>query len=160
MSRFGRSLASSLLAVGLLVSACSDNAELPRSTQTVDGITIYIGVIPAELVKGHITTPGEPGALHGGTTSASSSHHIVVALFDSRTGVRITDARIRAGVIDRSNDHEPDITLEPMQVNGAMSYGNFFQMRGPGVWRIHLQILRPGMSTPVEADFGYEHVLL
>ena len=160
MNTLHQTLSSSLIAVGLLVCACSDNTDLPRSTQTVDGITIYVGVMPAELVKGHITASGEPGALHGGTTPASSSHHIVVALFDSGTGAHITDAQIRAGVRDRSNDHEPDMTLEPMQINGAMSYGNFFQMQGPGVWRIHLEILRPGMSAPIEADFGYEHVLL
>jgi len=27
----------------------------------------------------------------------------------------------------------------------------------PPVRRIHLEILRPGMTHPVEADFGYEN---
>ena len=44
-----------------------------------------------------------------------------------------------------------------MEINGAMTYGNFFLMLGAGVWRIHLQILRPGAARPVEADFAYEH---
>jgi len=157
MRSFRRSLSGSLMAVSLLVAACSDNADLPRNTQTVNGITIDIGVMPAELVKGHATAAGAPGALHGGTPAMSSSHHLVVALFDSKTGARITDARIRAGVGDRSYNHKPEIALEPMEINGAMSYGNFFLMQGGGLWRIHLEILRPGMTAPVEADFAYEH---
>lgn len=145
-------------AFGVLIWGCSDYADLPRSTQTVDGMTVYLGVIPAELVQGHSTAPGDPQALHGGTPQKSSSHHIVVALFDAKTGARITDARIRAGAGDRSYNHEPERSLEPMEINGAMSYGNFFLMQGAGAWRIHLEILRVGASRPVEADFAYEHV--
>lgn len=152
-----RRLFVTLLAAGLLVSACSANTDLPRNTQTVGGMTIELGVMPAELVKGHVTAPGEPNALHGGTPPNSFSRHVVVALFDAQSGARITDARIRAGVGDRSYNHAPDTPLEPMQVNGAMSYGNFFLMQGEGLWRIHLEILRPGMSHPLEAEFGYEN---
>jgi hypothetical protein len=82
----------------------------------------------------------------------------VVALFDAQTGARITDARIRAGVGDRSHNHEPDSSLEPMQIDGMMSYGNFFLLQGAGTWRIHLEILRAGALRPIEADFAYEHL--
>ena len=145
------------IVIGLLIAGCSSSSDLPRNTQTVDGMTIDLGVLPAELVKGHTTAPGDPNALHGGTPPNSGSHHIVVALFDAKTGARITDARIRAGVGDSSYNHAPDTALEPMEVNGAMTYGNFFLMQGAGVWRIHLEIQRPGVPAPVRADFGYEH---
>jgi hypothetical protein len=147
----------SLIAVIVMVSGCSDNTDLPRNTQIVDGMKIELGVMPAELVKGHATAPGDPNAMHGGTPPNSRSNHIVVALFDAKTGARVTDARIRAGVGDRWYNHEPDKPLEPMEINGALSYGNFFLMQGSGVWRIHLVIHRPGMTRPAEADFGYEH---
>ena len=146
-----------IVAFGAAVAACSDYGDLPRNSQTVDGMTIYVGVMPAELVQGHSTAPGDPQALHGGTPQKSSSHHIVVALFDAKSGTRITDAQIRAGVGDRSYNHEPDRSLEPMEISGTMSYGNFFLMQGAGAWRIHLEILRAGASRPVEADFAYEH---
>ncbi len=145
-----------VVAIGALVAACSHNTDLPRNTQTVDGMTIELGVLPAELIQGHRTAPGDPNALHGGTPPNSSSHHLVVALFDAKTGTRITDARIRAGVGNRSYNHEPDRLLEPMKVNGAMSYGNFFLLQGEGVWHIHLEILRAGAPRPVQADFAYE----
>lgn len=153
----------SVLSVAIVVSAigasgCDQGSQLPRNSQTVDGMTIDLGVMPAELVQGHSTKLGDPKSLHGGTPAYSSSHHIVVALFDASTGERITDARIQAGVGDRSYNHEPGRWLEPMQIAGTTTYGNFFLMQGLGEWRIHLEIHRPGRARPTEADFAYEHM--
>ena len=153
-----------VLGVAIVVSAisafgCGQGSQLPRYSQTVDDMTIDLGVMPAELVQGHSTKMGDSKALHGGTPAYRASHHIVVALFDSTTGARITDARIRARVADRSDNHEPDRWLEPMQIDGTMTYGNFFLIQGAGEWRIHLEINRPGRSRPTEADFAYEHAL-
>lgn len=150
---------TAVLASGaLLFAGCGDFGDLPRSEQTVDGMTIYLGVVPAELVQGHSTQPGDPKALHGGTPKDRASHHIVVALFDARTGARISDARVRAGVGDHSYNHEPTRWLEAMQIDGTVTYGGFFLMQGRGVWRVHLEIHRPGAVKPTEADFAYEHV--
>ena len=145
-----------LIVLGAL-TACSRDNDLPRNEQTVSGITIDLGVLPAELVRGHSTALGHPNALHGGTLSNAGSHHIVVALFDAMTGARITDARIRAGVGNRSYNHESEESFEPMQIAGVTTYGGFFLMQREGTWRIHLEIYRPGSAKPVEADFAYEH---
>ena len=149
--------AALVAAVGPLVVGCSDDTKLPRNSQTVDGMTIELGVLPAELIQGHLLVPSDPKALHGGAKPYSRSHHVVVALFDAKTGARITDVRIRAGVGNRSYNHEPDEVLEPMEINNVISYGNLFPLQGEGVWRIHLEILRAGAPRPVEADFAYEH---
>ena len=156
--------AQGVLALGVILVlgvppllGCSQDRDLPRNEQTVDGVTIDLGVLPAELVKGHSTGPGDPNALHGGTPPNRDSHHIVVALFDARTGARIGDARIRAGVGNHSYDHEPDTWLEPMQIASTTTYGNFFLMQGEGLWRIHLEIYRAGKSKPLRAEFAYEH---
>lgn len=151
--RIAAELGSALVMVGCSPSTSS----LPRNTQTVDGVTIDIGVVPAELVQGHSIELGDPKALHGGTPKNSSSHHLIVALFDAKSGARITDARIKAGVGNRSYNHEPDTWLEPMQINGTTTYGNFVLMPGEGVWRIHLEVLRAGAQRSIEADFAYEH---
>jgi hypothetical protein len=142
-----------------VLAACGNSmSELPRHEQTSGGMTIDIGVLPAELVRGHPTAEGDPGALHGSTPQPySGSHHLVVALFDAGSGARITDARVRAGVGDRAYNHEPEQWLEPMQIEGTLTYGGFFLMQGEGPWRIHLEIFRPGNARPVEANFAYEH---
>ena len=158
--RLQRSSLGFLIAVIVTVSGCSNNADLPRNKQTVGGMTIELGVMPAERVTGHATAPGEPNAMHGGTPPNGSSNHIVVALFDAKTGARITDAQIRAGVGKRWYNHEPDRAMEAMEISGTKSYGNFFSMQDAGIWRIHLVIRRPGVARPVEADFGYEKVSL
>ncbi len=150
-------IAIGVLAFAALGVGCGRDNALPRSEQTVDGMTVDLGVVPAELIRGHSVTPGDPGALHGGTPKDIGSHHIIVALFDAASGARITDARIRAGVDTRGNDRQPDIWLEPMQINGTLTYGQFFLIQAPGLWRIHLEIYRPGVPKPSRADFAYEH---
>ena len=150
--------AAVLVVSAVFLTGCSQSdVRLPRSTQTIDGMTIFIGVIPAELVQDHSTRPGDPQAMHGGTPANLSSHHLVVALFDAKTDARITDAQIRAGVAKRSDDPVLEKVLEPMEINGAMSYGNFFLMQGTGDWKIRLLIRRSSTAPPVEADFAYGH---
>lgn len=146
-----------IVTYGVLLVGCGNDPDLPRSVQTVAGVAIYLGVVPAELVLGHSTVRGDPKALHGGTPRHRGSHHVVVALFDAATGARITEARIRAGVGARTPNHQPAKAMEPMEINGMMRYGNFFTMRGAGAWSIHLVILLVGASQPIEATFGYEH---
>jgi hypothetical protein len=155
---FGRAAVAAAAVSGFLaLAACGSDRDLSRNEQTVGGITIELGVIPAEEVPEYSTKVGDPNALHGGAPPHSGSHHIVVALFDGKSGARISDARVRAGVGNRSYDHEPDTWLEPMQIAGATTYGNFFAMPGVGLWRIHLEIFPAGARQPVRADFAYEH---
>jgi len=143
---------------GLLPSACDGTAGLPRSEQTTGGITIYLGVVPAEIVEGHPVASGDAQAPHGGTRAGRNSHHVVVALFDSRTGARITDARVRAGFGRRAGEHEPLRDLEPMEINGKMSYGGFFLLQETRGTRVHLEIRRDSRSRPVTAAFAYDHL--
>ena len=145
-----------LLSIGVTVG-CSNPGDLPRESQIVGGMTIYLGVVPAPLVRDHPTGPGDGGALRSETPDDGSSHHVVIGLFDASTGARISDARVRAGVSASSSDHAPDRELVSMPINGLMSYGNFFPMQGLGLYRIHLEILRPGAARPIEAQFVYEH---
>jgi hypothetical protein len=156
--RSPRAWLGAVLALGALgfLFGCSGNQDLPRNEQTVEGVTIDLGVLPAELVQGHSTTEGDPKAMHGGTPAGEGSNHVVVALFDAKTGARITDARVRAGVGSRSYDHDPDKWLAPMQIAGTTTYGNFFLMPGREVYRIHLQIYRAEATQPIRADFAYE----
>lgn len=149
--RSARLLAAVAVAAGVL--GCARDADLPRSEQTVEGVKIYLGIVPAALVQGHSTTPGDPQALHGGTPAGSDSNHVMVALFDAASGARITDARVSAS-IGGGSAAKP---LEPMEVNGLMTYGNFFALSSPEVRRIHVEILAVGKPAPIEADFAYGH---
>ena len=152
---------TALLAVVAMIAlgACGHDRQPPGDSQVFDGMAIYLGVMPAEVVRGHSTAQDDPQALHGGTPENAGSHHVVVALFDAKTRVRITDAHIQADIGDRSYNHGPAKPLVPMQIAGTTTYGNFFPMQGQDVWRIHLTIERPNIAHVTEADFRYEHAV-
>ncbi|MDH5444963.1 MAG: hypothetical protein OEY52_05360, partial [Gammaproteobacteria bacterium] len=92
----------------------------------VDGVDIYLGVIPAEMIKGHPRHHPE-GTMHGGIP-AGTHYHVMVALFDAKTGKRIDNASITASI--KGAAAESRKTLEPMLVSGARTFGNYFTMGG------------------------------
>lgn len=118
-------------------------------SQTVDGIAFHYGVVPAQRMREH-TADHVERTMHGGPKGSS---HIVVALFDAATGDRIADARVRASVTPLGGAvmRKP---LEPMTIAGAASFGNYFHMAAPGVYRIRVDVDRPGRPRTI-AEFEY-----
>ena len=122
-------------------------------SKTVNGVTFYLGVMPAEIVRGHPKEHPE-STMHGSPRKGSGSQHIVVALFDAKTGERITDAKVSARVeqLGLAADHKD---LDPMQIAGTISYGNFYTMPSGGIYKIRVIVTRKGESRRVEAEFEY-----
>ena len=81
---------------------------------------------------------------------------MTVALFDAATGKRITGAQVSARVSELGLSGT-EKKLEPMTIAGAISYGNYFRMSGTGIYRIRVQVRRPGMAQAIEAEFEYSH---
>ena len=134
-----------LLALALVLGIAA--ADDSRYHQKVDGISVYLGVIPAQLIRGH------DKGMHGGA-EGRESYHILVALFDSKSGERITDAKVNATVASVGMRGEKK-SLEPMSEE-LLSYGNFFRLERPGRYEIRLEIFRKGVKAPVVADFYFE----
>jgi hypothetical protein len=84
-------------------------------TRAAGGLTVYLGVMPAEIVKGQLT-------MHGGAPAGPHEHHIVVAIFDAASAARVSDATVTAKVsglgLSRSEK-----TLEPMSIANTITYG-------------------------------------
>jgi hypothetical protein len=119
--------------------------------QVVDGVAIYFGVVPAELVRGHPREHPE-SEMHGGVPAGEN--HLVIALFNDKTGERITRAEITA-TITGPDRFKLEKKLEPMIIAGAASYGNYFNMPGPGPYRITLRIRTPGIGHDIGATFTW-----
>ena len=119
--------------------------------QVVDGVAIYFGIVPAEMVRGHPREHPE-GEMHGGVPAGES--HIMVALFDAKTGERITRAEVTARV---SGGHATsgEKRLEPMVIAGSQTYGNYFPMTGIGPYQIELNVRVFGKTKPVRARFEW-----
>lgn len=138
-----------------------------RGRQTSDGLTVYIGVMPAEVLKGH--------PVHGGTPAASNEYHLVVAIFDAVTGARITDVTVTATVFGPGNtelygqrhlrpwgsrpitESLPRTPLERMEIAQTVTYGEFFVLQNAATYTFRLTITRPDKTRPTVMDFVYIH---
>lgn len=90
--------------------------------------------------------------MHGGRPAARGEFHIVVALFDVRTGLRLTGADVSARVSEIGLAGSQK-TLSPMQIAGAETYGNYFEMLGSGPFRINLTIRLRDRTQDIKAEF-------
>ena len=142
-----------VVAAMTLILASLALAQGDRLSKTVGGVTFYLGVIPAEIIRGHPIEHPE-STMHGSPPKGSGSRHIVVALFDAKTGERITEAKVTARVEQLGLASELK-DLDPMQIAGTVSYGNFYAMPGGGIYRIRVIVKRKAASRPIEAEFEY-----
>jgi hypothetical protein len=87
-----------LLAVAFSGSAAVAASSMPMEDpgyKTSGGLTAYIGMMPAEIVKGHPLGHPEQ-TMHGGAPQGHHEYHLVVAIFDAAGGARISNATVTA----------------------------------------------------------------
>lgn len=112
----------------------------------VDGVEIYLGVLPAEAVKDE--------KMHGGAPSGKGYYHVNVSVHDADTKAEIKDARVEARVENPATGGATRKLL-PMTTNGTVSYGNYFRMTGTEPYKIIVRVHRPEWKDTVVARFDY-----
>lgn len=148
---FGVLLAGALGALPAPAAARDD----PSNSRVVDGVAIYFGVMPAEMVQGH--PKGHPEAqMHGGPPAGGHRDHVVVALFDGATGKRIENAEVTANVMEIGLAGQRK-KLEPMQIAGTVTYGNYFDFASKNAYHVIVRIHIPGRERPIETRFEHRH---
>lgn len=142
----------SRIAAGCLAAlAAPAVAAETGSRQVVGDVVIYFGVLPGYMVRGH--PPEHPeSAMHGGAAPGES--HVMIALFERASGKRIADAAVEARVSGKGMERVKK-PLEPMTIAGALAYGNYFALLGPGPYRIEVEVRRPGAAKPLRATFHW-----
>ena len=123
--------------------------------QTKDGLAAYLGVVPAGIVKGHAASHPEQ-TMHGGAPKGRREVHVVVAVFETANSVRVSDASVTAQVSGLGLAG-PVKALEPMEIANTMTYGGFFDLPGPDLYKVKLTIQRPGTAPPVEMELTYDN---
>jgi hypothetical protein len=142
-------LASTLAALaGYAVAA-------PGDPKVVDGITVYLGVLPTEMIRDHPAQHDET-TMHGGIPSGTRFHHVVVFLVDSRPSPHPEGMEVRAKVQPLGLAGE-EKKLEPMHIGGTVSFGNYFSMPGGNPFNIAVEVRRPGERSWHRVDFEYRH---
>lgn len=121
--------------------------------KVVDGVEVQFGVVPAaRAVPAHKQNPGGE-RVHGGTPSLDA-YHVDVALFDAATRTRITNAKVWATVRELNTAGKRK-RLDAEAFANAVSYGNYFAIRGEGPFRIVVEAEIPGRKASVQAEFDY-----
>jgi hypothetical protein len=94
--------------------------------------------------------------MHGGIPTGAHEYHVVVAIFDAKSGARISDAAVTAEV---SAPGLPATTkkLEVMERAGAPRYGGFFDLAIHDVYTVRLTVDRPGWASAVAIELKYDH---
>lgn len=152
-----RSLILSVI-IALMLTSCTTQttAIYPKQPILIDGIELYFGIVPAEILLDHANLHEEQ-TMHGGAPRELGDHHLVIALFDATTRARITDANITGSVTERGMATQRK-ELIMMSINGALSYGNYFTMLDQGPYDIIVNVQRPGNSKQSETRFQYGHI--
>lgn len=154
-----RYLQTALLAVLFPAVALLPNLSLASHTgthQVIDGVSIYIGMMSVEEIGTQQNARNPEAQMHGGVAYGAHRDHLVVALFDSRTGKRITDARV-SGTVRELGRAGKTKNLEAMTIADTVTWGNYFDLPNRGVYRVVLQVLRPTASQAIEAKFIHRH---
>lgn len=125
-------------------------------SQVVSRVAIYLGVTPAATIVRNYRVGSSERSMHGGVPQGDHYHHVMIALFDTETGKRITDAKVTATVRELGFSETTE-ELVPMKIAGYTAYGNYFEMPHMALYRIEVQIVRPEVPAAITAEFDYEH---
>lgn len=139
----------------LIFAASAAATPVTPATQplTLDGMTIYVGVLPAAMITGHAPEHPEE-TMHGGVPGGSHQFHLVVTLFDAASGARITGAQVKARVAELGLAGTEQV-LEPMAIADTETYGGYFRLAGDNPFRIALEIRRSDGGQVTRAEFEY-----
>ena len=122
-------------------------------TKTVDGVAIYLGMVPAAEMRRH--SDRYPDHELSKIPSGKHVHHVMLALFDGPGGERITDAIITARVAPLALAG-PTRTLDPTVVAGVLTYCNYFRVSPSDTTVIRAEIRRPNAARVIHARFILE----
>ena len=122
-----------------------------QQTQTVDGIDVNLGIVPAEVAlraEGH--RDAHP------TNPPPGSQHLLVTLDDAKTHQRIGDAEVAIEVTD-PHGHVVKKPLLHTQAGGLPDYSELFEFGWSGSYSIHVLVTPRPDRKPVEARFTVNH---
>lgn len=147
--------ASSLL-VALALLGCG-RAPSAAQSQVVDGLRFDYGVVPGGTVSEHPSDHPER-AMHQGVPAAPGAYHVVLAIFDAKTGARIKDADVTLELSGPGHGvGRVVMPLETMPSAENVTYGGYVSMPDSAKYRLTFGVAHAGgRSDTVKAPFVYD----
>ena len=121
---------------------------------------VYLGVIPASIIKKNISLIDGDKSLHGGENKiTSNSQHIMVSIFSRSGNKRILNATTIAKLKNKKIFGKKNITkpLEKMKTSGSITYGNYFNIRKKGKYVFDVDIYQPNKNGYEKASFLFKN---
>lgn len=150
----------SLLLSGITLAALPGKlwAEgvVDANSLTVNSILAYLGVMSAAIVKGHPRTHPE-GAMHGGVPDGLHQYHVILALFDAASGVRIEAAKVSLTLMGLGHTGGTRLDLEPMTIADTVTWGTFAELPGRDLYDMKFEVRIEGRDDVVVFPFRYSH---
>lgn len=149
-----RALATIVFLTALSPTIAADDA-FHRETANY---RVYLGVVPASLIKKNPTLVDNDKQLHGNPSAqAQNAQHVMVTIFRKAGGARVLNATAIAEVRPKKlfGGRGTEKPLEKMITSGVVAYGNYFDMPERGEYRIDIRIYELGKDGKEEVDFVY-----
>lgn len=133
-------------------SAYASDSNIHPRYKVKDGLAVYLGLIPAEMIEGHYAK-----SMHGGAPMGQYRYHLAIAIFDDKTGERIKNSKVEIRISSRDGvGMETSNKLEDMTMNGKHMYGNYFSLKTTGPYRVDVNIKFGGDRKPINLVFNYD----
>ena len=134
-------------------AAAAGPAKPAGNVKTVGGTEIYLGVLPAEVLRSFPKDSVER-SMHGGVPSGSGYYHVNVSVLDARSNAPISGAKVEIKVDERGLSSETKALL-PMATSSIPSYGNYVRLKGKTQYVFTVKVQKPDSPQPVEAQFEH-----
>jgi cytochrome c5 len=118
-------------------------AQRDANHRRVGGLDIYMGVAPAASA---------PAAAKG--PRGKGQYYVTFSLHDAGSNAFVKDAQVEVRAANAVTGGETK-KLEPVTLNDAPSYGNFFRMEGKEPYAITVRVRRSGEDGRLETSFTF-----
>jgi len=143
-------LFGAVVAMALIFVPATVSADPLNRTKTVGGMTVHLGLMPAAALQRDPCRVAAQDRVS--LPSGANVYHVMLALFDTATGARITDAAVDARIspLTLAGVRKPLVAIAEA---GAVTYCNYFRIAPKDIYRVKVEIRRPETATLDRTEF-------
>jgi cytochrome c5 len=130
-------------------------AKPAGNVRSVAGLDIYLGFLPAEVLRSYPQGSVER-TMHGGVPRGSGYYHVNVSVIDAASSTAVTGAKVDVRIEQPGGIASQTKTLEPVTIGAAPSYGHYVRLRDGTSYVVTVRVRKPEAPRTVEARFDHK----